>query len=217
MTHRVLSVEAGDHHVTTRLRSAPATTSLCVLTDLTWFIDPRHPGAVVLHVQQAPSRGWLGVWPRIGLRLDLPGSIDRASWFGTGPRESYPDSRHAALVGRYEAGIDELPVEYARPQETGHRSDLRELELSSGAEGALRVRTVADRLGRRPGFTLDRFTAEQRTVARHPFELGDSTGAHLYLDAAQHGLGSRACGPDVWPTAALTPGARGMTLVFEKP
>ncbi|WP_241540022.1 beta-galactosidase small subunit [Streptomyces sp. M41(2017)] len=41
--------------------------------------------------------------------------------------------------------------------------------------------------------------------AGHPFELADSTTSHLVVDAAQHGLGSRARGPDVWPEFALRP------------
>lgn len=39
-----------------------------------------------------------------------------------------------------------------------------------------------------------------------------SQGSYLYLDAAQHGLGSRACGPDVWPDYALRPEARSLTF-----
>jgi beta-galactosidase len=35
---------------------------------------------------------------------------------------------------------------------------------------------------------------------------------HLHLDAAQHGLGSRACGIDVLPQHALWPGARTFTV-----
>ena len=36
-------------------------------------------------------------------------------------------------------------------------------------------------------------------------ELPPSHGVHLYLDLAQHGLGSRSCGPDVRPEHALWP------------
>jgi len=72
------------------------------------------------------------------------------------PRESYPDSMHAALVGRYSAGIDELTVPYAKPQESGHRSGLHSLELSNAGKPWLRIDALPDAAGRRPGFTLSR-------------------------------------------------------------
>ncbi|WP_373418380.1 hypothetical protein [Arthrobacter sp. BF1] len=148
------------------------------------------------------------------MRLDLPTDVDGASWFGAGPRESYADSMHATVVGRHSGSIDELNVPYARPQETGHRSDVRSLELSRNGAPWLRIEADPDALGRRPGFSLARHTAQQVTAAGHPHELPASSHSYLYLDAAQHGLGSRACGPDVWPDFALRPEARTLVLRF---
>ena len=76
---------------------------------------------------------------------------------------------------------------------------------------------MAESRGRRPGFTLARHTAQEVSAAGHPHELPESTHSYLYLDAAQHGLGSRACGPDVWPDFALRPEARTLTLRIAQP
>ncbi|BAS10361.1 beta-galactosidase [Arthrobacter sp. Hiyo4] len=119
---------------------------------------------------------------------------------------------HAALIGRYSAAIEDLTVPYAKPQESGHRSAVRSLELSNAGAPWLKIETVADARGRRPGFTLARHTAQEVSAAAHPHELPRSEHSYLYLDAAQHGLGSRACGPDVWPDFALRPEARTLTL-----
>ncbi|KRC61466.1 beta-galactosidase [Agromyces sp. Root81] len=170
-----------------------------------------------LRIDIAPSAGWKILWPRIGVRFDLERDVDRATWFGTGPRESYPDSRQAARVGRFSAGIDELGFEYSRPQENGHRSELRTLELGAGERPWLRLDAAADSSGRLPGFTLSRYTAEVLAGAAHPHELPPSTANHLYIDAAQNGLGSRACGPDVWPDAMLRPEARSLALRLSAP
>ena len=70
------------------------------------------------------------------------------------------------------------------------------------------------RRGRRPGFTLTRHTPQQVAAAGHPFELPVSDTSYLFVDAAQHGLGSRACGPDVWPEYALRPEARTLRIRF---
>ena len=65
----------------------------------------------------------------------------------------------------------------------------------------LRLATVPTATGHRPGFTLSRYTPQQRDRARHPYELGPSEGVFLFLDDAVHGVGSRACGIDVLPAA----------------
>ncbi|ABY21794.1 beta-galactosidase [Renibacterium salmoninarum ATCC 33209] len=209
LEHRLDAQEVGEGFVRTVTRSAAADSREYVRSTVLWqFVDDE----LVLGIDIEPSRGWTSVWPRIGVRFDLPAVIDGARWFGQGPAESYPDSMRAAAVGRFELGIDALSAGYARPQETGHRSGLRELDLLAAGQRRLSIRAFADQQGRRPGFTLFRYTAEELTAAGHPHELPTSSGSYLYLDAAQHGLGSRACGPDVWPSYTLRPEARSITL-----
>ena len=214
LTARVDYLAADAETVVVRTRYAPADSADSVTVEEQWQLAG---GELWLRLEIIPSAGWDMVWPRVGVRFDLPASVDGASWFGAGPRESYPDSMRAALIGRYSASIDELPVQYAKPQESGHRSALRSLELDSAGVPWLKIDTVADSRGRRPGFTLARHTAQEVSAAGHPYELPESTHSYLYLDAAQHGLGSRACGPDVWPDFALRPEARTLTLRIAQP
>ncbi len=209
LTPRVVSRTGSTSELRTLTRWAPANSRLSVLTDVRWtFTDD----VLELRIDLEPSAGWDMVWPRLGVRFDLPTSVDGASWFGTGPHESYPDSRRAARVGRFSAGLDELTVPYARPQESGHRSDLRSLTLRTGGDDWLRIDTIPDATGRLPGFTLTPHTGQELDAAAHPHELPEPSATYLYLDAAQHGLGSRSCGLDVWPEYALRPEAR--TLRF---
>jgi beta-galactosidase len=218
LTHRIDELTVSDGDVMVLTRTAAADRSASVVTHTRWrVVELDGVPVLLMRADIVPSTGWTTTWPRIGLRFDLPAHIDGARWFGLGPAESYPDSMHAARIGRYQASIDELNTRYARPQETGHRSSVRELELLSGADTAVRVRALPDTAGRLPGFTLTRHTAEELTAAGHPHELPASNASHLYIDAAQHGLGSRACGPDVWPSAALRPGAHSITLLFDVP
>ncbi|AXE37232.1 glycoside hydrolase family 2 TIM barrel-domain containing protein [Acidipropionibacterium virtanenii] len=206
----------GMFHVERRYSVPDSAASVRVVED--WALDGDR---LALDLSMIASPEWQIVWPRFGVRFDLPAGVDHASWFGTGPGPSYPDSRHGVQVGRFEAGIDDLFVDYAVPQENGHRSDLRSLTLGSAdADGGvtpwLRLDTAPDEAGRRPGFTLSRWTAQQITAAAHSFELPGPTASYLYLDAAQNGLGSRSCGPDVWPTELLRPGSRSLHLSFKE-
>ncbi|MEV8214115.1 glycoside hydrolase family 2 TIM barrel-domain containing protein [Leifsonia sp. NPDC077715] len=211
LTGRVVSLSRTETSFRRRIRWAAADTRESVTLEEQWEADG---DAVLLTLQLIPSARWKIVWPRAGVRFDLPVDIDEAEWFGTGPGESYPDSRRGVLVGRYRAGIDELTVPYAWPQESGHRSDLRRLDLLAGGDAWMRIDAAEDARGRRPGFTLARHTAEQVGVAAHQHELPTPEATYLYLDAAQNGLGSRACGPDVWPDALLRPEARSLALRF---
>ena len=128
LTHRLLSLSTDRTGLVVRVRSAAAAGTLFVDTTYTW--SEGVGGDLGLRVEINPSPAWDCTWPRVGVRFDLPTEVDRAAWFGTGPLESYPDTDHAARVGRFAAGVDELNVVYSRPQETGHRAAVRELELA---------------------------------------------------------------------------------------
>ena len=158
--------------------------------------------ACLVHVAPIQGRTAGITWPRIGYRLTLPSAYERASWYGTGPGEAYPDSRLASLVGCYDATVDDLAFPYAVPQETGHRPALRRLTLTGDGVPTLTVTAYGPHL---PGFSLLRHDASELTRASHRHELPSSTGVHLYLDAFVHGLGTRSCGPDVLPRYQLWP------------
>ncbi|MFD8716600.1 glycoside hydrolase family 2 TIM barrel-domain containing protein [Streptomyces sp. NPDC059629] len=212
LTARRISVEHARDALRTVDRVSAADSALSVTVESVWTVEH---GELELRVEIEPGRGWSSVWPRIGVRFELPDGtapVDGAAWFGLGPLESYPDSIRAARTGRFSAGVRELSADYARPQETGHRSQVRRLTLTSGDTEVLHIDALPDTRGRRPGFTLARHTPQQIDRAAHPFELPESTSSHLIIDAAQHGLGSRACGPDVWPEFALRPEARTIRL-----
>jgi beta-galactosidase len=213
LVHRVLGVGEGADQVVVRTRVSAANSGLFVDVNYRWWLTDD----LGLRVEVTPSPGWDCTWPRVGVRLDLPGSLTRASWFGTGPAESYPDTRRAARVGRFDAAIDDLVVDYSRPQESGHRADLRELAVADGDGVRLRVRTGVDTAGHRPGFTLRRHTQQQVAAAPHPYQLPASEQVYLWLDDAVHGVGSRACGVDVLPEHALWPSARSFSVWFPAP
>ena len=200
-------VEADDDGITVTQRIAPAGHSRALLATLRWtWAD-----GLRLDLTAEPVGDWPTTWPRAGVHFALPTGYERAAWFGTGPAENYPDSRTAARVGRFDAPIDELGVAYAVPQETGHRADLRELTITGSYLPTLTVVTN-EAAGRRPGFTLSRYSAEELAAARHPHELPVPGATHLYLDAFQHGLGSGSCGPDVTAEHQLWPRAFALSV-----
>ncbi len=69
--------------------------------------------------------------PRIGVRFRLPADMNRVEYFGRGPGENYIDRNASAFVDLYRTTAEEMYTNnYVRPQENGHRTDTRWVELS---------------------------------------------------------------------------------------
>lgn len=215
-TTRGVRLEEGALVVERRL--APAGSALAVDTRLIWtaqLLEEGPEAGTVLdcRIEVSPRGTWEGTWPRVGLHLVLPAGEDReaweAEWFGLGPEESWSDLRVATWTGRHRLPLTALHHPRVRPQTTGHRGELRELAVRRPDGSALVVRTLEGD----PGFTLSPWSPHELQVPHHDV-LPRSESWHLHLDLAQHGVGTRSCGPDVRPEHQLRPGRVGATFRF---
>lgn len=77
--------------------------------------------------------------PRIGVRFRLPEQMNQVEYFGRGPAENYWDRNCGSFVGLYKTTAEEMYFPYVRPQENGHRTDTRWVELSSKKGRSLRI------------------------------------------------------------------------------
>jgi beta-galactosidase/evolved beta-galactosidase subunit alpha len=155
-------------------------------------------GEVHLEVRGVPRGDWPSTLPRIGLELTLPGALDRVSWLGRGPGESYADSKQAARFGQWSAGVDQLWTPYIRPQENGNHVDTRWVALRD-ISGAGLLAAGEPTLN----FSAHRFTTEDIDRAEHTYELAPRSTITLHLDYQQNGLGSASCGPGALPEYQL--------------
>ncbi|MCD7954818.1 MAG: beta-galactosidase [Lachnospiraceae bacterium] len=131
--------------------------------------------------------------PRFGVRLFLPESMERVSYYGLGPYENYQDKRRASYHGWFEETVDGLHEDYIFPQENGSRSDVSLVELQGEEEG----HTLAVAAQRPFSFNASPYTQEELTEKGHNFELKKSGMTVLCLDYRQEGIGSNSCGPGV--------------------
>lgn len=76
--------------------------------------------------------------PRLGMYLTLPDTFTDVSWYGNGPEESYWDRKTGVKTGIYKGKVKDQFHQYSRPQETGNKTDVRWMEVSS-PELSLRV------------------------------------------------------------------------------
>jgi hypothetical protein len=135
----------------------------------------------------------LPVLPRVGLQMRLPGSLDRFAWYGRGPHENYSDRQESARVGLYSGTVKDQYVPYVRPQEYGNKSDVRWASVT-GLQGH-GLLAMAPQGAPLLNVSVQEFTTESLTEAKHTFELEPCGEIILNLDYLQAGLGSNSCGP----------------------
>ena len=156
--------------------------------EASWVIDGSGGIRGTIRVRRDPEFPEL---PRFGLRLFLNQRLDRVSYYGMGPMESYPDKRRASWHGLFHAGIKELHEDYIRPQENGSHTDCDYVLLSDGHFG------LAASSEQRFSFHASVYTQEELERKTHNYELEPSGSTVLCLDYAQNGIGSNSCGPRV--------------------
>ncbi|MFG1617095.1 glycoside hydrolase family 2 TIM barrel-domain containing protein [Nonomuraea wenchangensis] len=194
LTHRLVELALSGDAVTAVVRTAAAHRTESVLTTYRWTSSGDVLSAAV---SIEPCGDWSVPVARIGLTLELPAGTGPVTWYGYGPGEAYPDSRSAVRIGRYESTVEAMHTPYARPQENGHRMDVRR-----AAVGPLRIG------GDRPfGLTVTPYGLRRLSTTRHHAALREEDRLYCLIDLAQHGLGSSSCGPLPLPhhTLLLTP------------
>jgi beta-galactosidase/evolved beta-galactosidase subunit alpha len=182
-----------------RVRIAPPVLGSGFMCRYTYTIYGR--GDIVLDVQVVPVGPQPETLPRVGLDLELPLELQKVSWFGRGPGETYIDTCQAGRFGLWRAGIEQLHTPYIFPQENGNRSDVRWVSLTEG-QGAGLLAVGAPTLN----FSVHRLTAMDLENARHTHELKPREDLTLNLDYRQRPLGSASCGPEPWDFQELKPG-----------
>lgn len=126
--------------------------------------------------------------PRIGVSMRLPKDYQQVNYRGMGPTENYSDSHQAAYLGVFESTVDDLFVDYVKPQENGNHMETDRVILQNT--------TSKIQLGMtRPlNFSVANYSDETLERAKHTIDLQADDYVSLYLDVKQNGLGTNSCG-----------------------
>ena len=149
-------------------------------------VDNRGKMRLIIEARKNPDVPFL---PRFGVRAFLPETFESAEYFGCGPTESYVDKHRASHLGRFATTVSALHEDYIRPQENGSHYDCRLLTLSDGDAHL----TASGRFS----FNASHYTWEELAAKRHNYELAKSGMTVVHLDAANSGVGSNSCGPEL--------------------
>ncbi|MBN1517397.1 DUF4981 domain-containing protein [Candidatus Sumerlaeota bacterium] len=141
--------------------------------------------------------GELPPLPRLGVQMTLNGAFNRFTWFGRGPRESYPDRKRSCDVGLYSGLVCEQYEPYVRPQENGNKEDVRWAALlDADGNGLLAIAPEPLAMSATHFAPEDLDQARHRTgEGRHYHRLHPRNEVIFSIDAQHMGLGGASCGP----------------------
>lgn len=140
--------------------------------------------------------------PRIGMRMQLPKTFNRLSYFGRGPWENYQDRKSSAFIDLYNSAVIDQYVPYIRPQENGYKTDTRWIALSDENNTGI---LVVSKNKNGCGFSAlhmenedfdatDGIDYKSSNKSKHTTDIKVKNLVQLNIDLGQRGLG----GDDSW-------------------
>ncbi|MDE6377156.1 MAG: beta-galactosidase, partial [Duncaniella sp.] len=156
------------------------------LTDLDWTVYP--DGSILLDADITGNDSTL-ILPRLGFTMSVPREYEQFAFYGRGPLENYPDRLTGSFPGVYTQRVADQYVNYAKPQSTGNREEVRWASLTDAdGYGVLAV-------GARPmSVSALPWTERQLLLAPHAYQLPAPGATQLHLDLGVTGLGGASCG-----------------------
>lgn len=160
----------------------------------------RPDGIVKVDNRFIANKGKYPLMQRIGNDLQLSSALSKINFYGRGPGENYWDRKTASFVGLYNQTIDEQYFPYARPQESGNKTDVRWVNFTDKRGKGLSF-GMADSLLNFSAlpYSLDDLDPEVEKKQYHSGELVKRDRIYMHLDLIQSGLQ----GIDSWGSMPL--------------
>ena len=155
-------------------------------------------GEIIIDVNFMNGTFSLPNLPRIGLRMQLPEEFKDLSWLGEGPFENYSDRKEATYIDKFHSTVANQFTAYIRPQENGHKTDVRWLTLMNSKEIGLMVLSNQNFEFNALNYTIHDFDTDGENL-KHTFDIKPRPLIELNLDYKQLGVG----GIDSWGTPPL--------------
>ena len=156
---------------------------------------------VDVYFYAAPHNSYSAL-PRLGMQFVVNENFKNVQWYGRGPHENYDDRKSSAFVGLYQSDVDSLRVPYVRPQENGHKTDVRYVTFYD--DKGIGVKFSGDPLiGFNASFydmhDYDKSTEQVNRRNMHPSDLTKAPYIFVNIDYKQRGVG----GTDSWGSKPL--------------
>ncbi|MCJ2186652.1 glycoside hydrolase family 2 TIM barrel-domain containing protein [Novosphingobium beihaiensis] len=149
-------------------------------------------GTVGVTARFEPLRDTLPDPLRLGLAFETSPVLDHVRWYGRGPQETYADRKSGGMIGRWGGSLADQFHDYARPQESGNKTDVRWIELTGRGTGGrvngLRVTGMQPLSVNALAFPYADLSLKPPGKA-HSSDIRPHGNGTLLIDAAQAGVG----------------------------
>ena len=126
---------------------------------------------------------------RFGIRMTMPGSFDKVTYYGRGPIENYPDRNHYTDIGIYSQSVSEQFYPYIRPQETGLRTDVRWWNILDGSQSGLCITAQEPFCVSALNYTIESLDEGARKHNSHTTEIDPAGNVTVCIDKVHMGVG----------------------------
>ena len=161
--------------------------------DAVWTVDCEGNISLKLHGSKGAHLPYLA---RFGLKMMVPERMNKVSYYGYGPFESYCDKRRASYLGIFHTDADHLYEPYIKPQENGHRFGCKWMEISA-LKGTCAVDGLQFASNKGLEFNVLPYTISELASKKHRSELDRACGIEVCIDYGMSGVGSNSCGPEL--------------------
>lgn len=157
-------------------------------------------GAIEVYNKFRAVKGDYKFLMRSGNNAEMNKSLTQIRFYGRGPWENYKDRKTASEVGIFRQSVDDQYFPYARPQESGNKSDVRWVEFTDKKGNGLRIEKANQLLAFSAlPYSLDQLDPEPEKKQYHSGELEKQDKVFLHIDLDQTGLQ----GIDSWGSLPL--------------
>lgn len=174
-------------HFTASLLNGDATVTqdFCVYSD----------GAVKVQNHFYAHKGDYPLLLRMGNNTEMNKDFNKIIWYGRGPWENYWDRKTASLTGIHQSVLAAQYFPYARPQESGNKTDVRWVQFkNSRGEGVAFIYLDSLLNFSALPYSLNDLDPEMEKKQYHSGELIEKDKIYLHIDLQQSGVG----GIDSW-------------------
>ena len=167
---------------------------------VTQIFTVRADGGVKVDNKFTAIKGKYPLMQRIGNDLQLSKEFSKINFYGRGPGETYWDRKTGSFIGLYSQTVDEQYFPYARPQESGNKTDVRWVNFTDKKGKGLSF-GMADSLlsfSALP-YSLNDLDPEEEKQQYHSGELVKRDKIYMHMDLIQSGVQ----GIDSWGSMPL--------------
>ncbi len=147
-------------------------------------------GQISVKMSVDATKSGMGNFIRVGSTMTLPAGMEKVSWYGNGPVETFNDRKTNGRQGVWNSTVFEQFYPYMKVDDCGTLSDVKWMAVQSetgngGVLIAAKNTVEASAL---------HFTPQDLGAVNHPYELNPRAETFLNINYGSLGTGSATCG-----------------------